>query len=432
MGESWADDSRRVRILTIAPDLDLRALPDIARDRSPAGRARLFAFLANLLIARWDRLAPGERTQLAELIAVLWARGTLVDQHRLVTHFAGSVEVPPVLQALIKLPTVTVNAAIGVPVPTASAAPAAVPSPEARPKKSLKITVTHHPIVIQRKTAPAAPVTATAPATTRQSRTAPATAESGAVLPRGVSEQPAAATLFEGAAPEKQGDGIARTEKAGTAELAAAKSAEAADSDGLPSAERAIPAIDGVPESNEGTADSVHADLSVPPRADIPGHDALLAATLLRAAPGRMPAASVSDSVVPVLSAPRDNPHRLTAELLGDVLASGDQARFEVMLASLAGIRAPLLRRMLRDSGDEAFAILARSIGMDEASFVAQWQVWQQGQAEIGRTQAPADRSRRKRISAFFATLTEHQIGRLVQRWRSSDGRVFAASTTSS
>ncbi|HEX7743239.1 MAG TPA: DUF2336 domain-containing protein [Sphingobium sp.] len=157
-----------------------------------------------------------------------------------------------------------------------------------------------------------------------------------------------------------------------------------------------------------------------------------MAATLLRAAPGRMPAASVSDSVVPVLSAPRDNPHRLTAELLGDVLASGDQARFEVMLASLAGIRAPLLRRMLRDSGDEAFAILARSIGMDEASFVAQWQVWQQGQAEIGRTQAPADRSRRKRISAFFATLTEHQIGRLVQRWRSSDGRVFAASTTSS
>jgi len=297
----------------------------------------------------------------------------------------------------------------------------------------LKITVIQHPIVIRRKNAPPPPVATTVPAATD-----PATAEKVTALPHGISERPAAAMFPEKVSAARQGEGTAGAEKADLGRSAVAKRSEADGGDGLPPADLAIaaadPALDGTPESPGAAPQSPTADSSAEklPHADVAGHDALLAATLLRAAPGRMPAASVSDSTVPQLSAPRDNPHRLTAELLGGMLASGDQARFEVMLASLAGIRAPLLRRMLRDSGDEAFAILARSIGMDEASFVAQWQVWQQGQAEIGRAQAPADRSRRKRISGFFAALTEHQIGRLVQRWRGSDGRVFAASTTSS
>ncbi|HWT97966.1 MAG TPA: DUF2336 domain-containing protein [Terriglobales bacterium] len=391
--------------MTIAPDLDLGALPDIARDRSPAGRARLFGFLTNLLIARWDRLAPGERTQLAELIAVLWARGTLVDQHRLMTHFSGSAEVPSALQALIAQPVAAEKAAIEVPTQIASTTPpAAGLAPEARPKKALRITVTQHPIVIRRKNAPPPPAVTVAP------------------------------VLTDTATEERPGEGPASAEAAGRENSTAVKPTEAEDRDELPSVDLAIPSIDDAPERNGAGPRSPTADSSGEklPRADIPGHDALLASTLLRAAPGHMPAPSVSDNIVPALTGPRDNPHRLTPELLGDMLASGDQARFEVMLASLAGIRAPLLRRMLRDSGDEAFAILVRSIGMDEASFAAQWQVWQQGQAELGRNQVPADRSRRKRISAFFAALTEHQIGRLVQRWRGSDGRVFAVSTTSS
>ncbi|HVI91911.1 MAG TPA: DUF2336 domain-containing protein [Dongiaceae bacterium] len=378
--------------MTAGPDLDFRALPDIARDRSPAGRARLFAFLANLLVARWDRLSSGERTQLAELIAVLWVRGTLIDQQRLATHFAGRAEIPPALQALIGLPgpspeTVALPASTRV-----AAAPAAAASPEPPPKKKVTITVTQHPIVIRHK------------------RMAPPPAMP---IPT-----PADSAVARGVAGEERGHGD------GTREPPL--------SDQRPSTHE--PAPHG---ASPGVSPAQLSRRIVSPRDehrenDAPGYDALLASTLLHAAPDRMTVKPAPEGEVPQLHAPRDNPHRLTPELLGSMLATGDQARFEVMLASLAGLRAPLLRRMLRDSGDEAFAILARSVGMDEASFVAQWQIWQQGQAAIGRLQAPADRSRRKRIGAFFAALTEHQISRLVQRWRGSDGRVFAASTTSS
>jgi len=157
--------------LTAGPDLDFRALPDIARDRSPGGRVRLFAFLANLLVARWDRLSSGERTQLAELVAVLWTRGARLDQQQLATHFAGRTDIPLALQALIGLPACppeTVPGAMTVlPASTHTAAVlGAASSPESRPKKKVTITVTGHPIVIRHKRmAPPPAIPTPAPAT---------------------------------------------------------------------------------------------------------------------------------------------------------------------------------------------------------------------------------------------------------------------------
>jgi hypothetical protein len=421
--ENWIDDSRLVHILTAAPDLDLGALPDIARDRSPSGRAKLFAFLTSLLVTRWDRATSGERAQLAELLAVLWARGESTDRERLGAHFSERADIPGALQALLAPP-----AAAAMPADTDSMLPTVAPAPERQPGRKLTITVTQHPIVVRRKVTlrpPAPPATSALPAPADQ-----AEATERSIGHVAAAESPAAVQVEQGPVAEVSVVTAPVVDHDAAASMAGATSPQAAENGVVaqPAHRIAPPDIPSADLAVREAALPRHDRQVTPMRDDAP----LLSTMLLRGESERPGARATTEDQVPQLSAPRDNPHRLTPELLGAALASGDQARFEVMLASLAGLRAPLLRRVLRDSGDEAFAILARSIGMDEARFAAQWQVWQQGQVELGRLPAPADRKRRNRVRAFFAALTEYQIGRLVQRWRGSEGRVFTPSAASS
>lgn len=338
------------RILTAGSDLDLRALPEIARDRSAAGRARLFAFLASLLMTRWERLSTGERTQLAELIAVLWSRGTIVDRARLATHFTGQSDLPPALRVLLDT---------AVPAKQEPAAKVILPAAAAPLRKTtITISVTQQPVVMRRHL-PLAPSV---------SPVHPASGDDRALL------SPSSAL----------------------------------------SREQGIETVPAMAESALQEGDGALSRVSLSPP------------DLLTAPSVQSPSRQVVDELPDIL-APRDNPHRLTTDLLAEALASGDLARFEVMLASLTGLRAPLLRRMLRESGDEALAILARAIGMDQVTFMTQWQNWQHGQVELGRASF-ADRAGRKRIGAFFAALTEGQIDRLLRRWRNSVDRLFASS----
>lgn len=413
--------------LTTAPDIDLRALPEIARDRSPAGRAQLFAFLAKLLVARWERLSPGERTQLAELIAVLWPRGAGTDRDFLAAHFAGRADIPSALRESLGLAQGLLQAA---PVP---AAPSPLPSPSQ--KKHLKITITQQPLVIRRKRANPPAAALTVPPLE--------------ILPVGADPESGRSAASDGA-----------EEHLAAERSIAAERVALVTGDASPSEQTAFPVqatiVDGQPGSPamaDSSVDSDSGDTSARPTVpvqmpfpvEIPqhsaaalsreseavGYDALLASALLHTAPDIPAGRVVAEDEVTILT-PRDNPHRLTIDLLGAALTAGDQARFEVMLASVAGLRSSLLRRLLRDGGDEAFAILARSVGMDEASFTAQWQNWQKNQAELHRAQRPLDGARLKRGGAFFRNLTEQQTGRLVKGWRGRAGRIFSTPRTSS
>jgi hypothetical protein len=152
--------------------------------------------------------------------------------------------------------------------------------------------------------------------------------------------------------------------------------------------------------------------------------DAILASPAMPVIKGT--AASVDD-----LSDPRENPHRLTAGHLADVLATGDLARFEVMLAHLTSLRAPLLRRLLRDSGSESLAILGRSIGLDAETFQRQWQSWRQQMSKLTPLPGQPDRRETQRIADFFTAISDSQVDRLIQRWRNDGDRLFSAAATS-
>ncbi len=99
-----------------------------------------------------------------------------------------------------------------------------------------------------------------------------------------------------------------------------------------------------------------------------------------------------------------------------------------MMLAHLASLRAPLLRRLLKEGGNESFAILARAIGLDADDFQRQWQQWRQQMLSLEPFSRQPDRREGQRIGAFFAALTDRQVERLMERWRSDGARFFAGS----
>ena len=135
-------------------------------------------------------------------------------------------------------------------------------------------------------------------------------------------------------------------------------------------------------------------------------------------------------ATVPLLDEPRDNPHRLTGELLTATLAQGDLNRFEAMLAQLTQLRTPLLRRLLQDSGDEGFAILAHAAGIDTATFQQQWRAWREQVAKLRPYTGLPNRHEGEAIGVFFAALTDPQVDRLIQRWRHDGERLFRNNET--
>lgn len=149
--------------MTAGTDLDLRDLATIARDRSAAGRAKLFALLAALLVSRWQSLPPSERTQLADLVALLWPRGASADRDRLRSDLAGRPDVPAVLSQILQAAPAGPSMSSIPPAPESRAEtlvmPPAIPGempakPMSPPvKKSIRITVTSQPITLKRHTA---------------------------------------------------------------------------------------------------------------------------------------------------------------------------------------------------------------------------------------------------------------------------------------
>lgn len=150
----------KAHALTAGTDVNLRDLAAIARDRSAAGRAKLFALLAGLLVSRWQSLTSNERTQLADLVALLWPRGATADRDRLRNDLAGRPDIPavllPVLQpapgekALLTAPLLPPESAMGAVTPKLSLA-----------KKSIKHTVSNLAVIRRRQPSP--PQAATEP-----------------------------------------------------------------------------------------------------------------------------------------------------------------------------------------------------------------------------------------------------------------------------
>jgi hypothetical protein len=328
-------DTGRDPFLLDATEPDLRLLPDIARDRSPAGRARLFALLAALLTARWFSLTPTLRDQLAELVALLLPRALPQDRAQLIAALADRPDVPSVLRHL--LPKIETPSHLE-PAPPPSPVPPAQPAIHSARGKPVRISITPQAVMtraIPAAQAPDGPMAVVGP----------------------VAEAPEPAPLAMPAAP-------------------------------LPG----------------------------------PGLAAALASANREA---RLSRNQEDDS--PPLAAPRDNPHLLTGEILAETLKAGDLARFEMMLAQLTNLRAPLLRRLLKDGGNESFAILARAIGLDAEEFQRHWQQWRQESFNLAPYSRPPDRREGQRITAFFTALTDRQVVRLMERWRNDGNRLFAA-----
>lgn len=396
-------------------DFDLRSLPEIARDRSAAGRAKLFAFLAALLASRWGRLSGGERHELAALIAILWPRGAEADRAKLAMDLAGKADLPDSLRCF--LPDAATTAW---PVQVAAVAPPVDPSAaHSLPADSLPVA-----------SLPDDPFSADPfPAGSRADMQAPSGGlpATGAPRKKGISilitQQPVLRVARSsgppniGVAPASApipaaGPSISVDRPVIRVPLRpAAVSADApAEISGKPSSKDA-PAPIAAPSASAATA-GIDAG---------PAHAAAVQSAAISAAADEQPASGNPPTE------PRATQHHLTVELLGEVLASGDLARFEVMLASMTGLRAALLRRVLRDSGGEAFAILARAAGVEAEAFSGQWQHWQRRQGDLGRATSLRDQASAKRIAAFFAALTDQQIDRLIRRWRSDENRFFAA-----
>lgn len=385
--------------------LDLLQLADIARDRTAQGRARLFALLAALLCERWSSLTARERDMLAELLIVLAPRADPADRERLGRHLAIRPAIPGILQPLVILPPT--------PVSTTGVSNAG--------KKGPTITIT-------------APVRATA--RTRPTRTS---------RPRQrLTVNPLKITLR----PDRQSGATVQAEPAAQAEIRAtpsltlpsatqpvtqtppleAPAAQAARAEPpVPPMEAASvtpspavppPVIPSSPMSASTAAPPARSQMTV----ELPGPVPTQAPTIMTSAVRAESGSPLDD----MLAAPRPNPHRVTADLLSEVLAGDDLPRFEVMLAHLCKLRAPLLRRLLRDGGSESFAILGRAAGLDAGQFETQWQDWRRQMSELDRLIGPPDRRDARRIGAFFAALTDKQVDRLIQRWRSDGARLFS------
>lgn len=352
--------------MTAGTDLDLRDLATIARDRSAAGRAKLFALLAALLVSRWQSLPPSERTQLADLVALLWPRGASADRDRLRSDLAGRPDVPAVLSQILQ-PAPTGPSMSSIPPAPESRAetlvmPPAIPGempakPMSPPvKKSIRITVTSQPIILKRHTA-----------------------------------QPQVAAI------------------------------DAADKTATPQAPASVPIDDWPVLSGASVPPMTNGAINAAKN----GSTAKNGSAALFAGGIAAPDAPRPPMDLPPPLAPRENPHRLTPDHLTESLAEGDLARFEVMLAHLTRLRTPLLRRLLQDSGNESLAILARSIGLDSEAFERQWLGWRQQTNEMDPAARLPDRREAQRIATFFAALGDGQVDRLVQRWRTDGDRLF-------
>jgi hypothetical protein len=349
-------DTGRDPFLSDAAEPDLRLLPDIARDRSAAGRARLFALLGSLLMSRWSSLTPSVRGQLAELVALLLPRATPQDRARLIAALAGRPDIPPALRHLASTPEATDTA-----IPSSTIVPA-----PADPERTLE------PVRPAMRSAHGKPVRIS-------------------IMQHAVAPRPSPAN--------KAGE---------SAEPNAADQAAGPDAPSRPAA--------------AGDVDLVQPAALVSPPLPERGLAAALASANREARLSRG-----QDDGAPTLSAPRDNPHRLTGAVLVETLKAGDLARFEMMLAQLTNLRAPLLRRLLKDGGNESFAILARAIGLDAEEFQRHWQHWRQESFNLAPYSRPPSQREGQRIAAFFIALTDRQVERLMERWRNDGNRLFAA-----
>lgn len=381
--------------------IDLLQLADIARDRTARGRARLFALLAALLCQRWSTLTMREREMLGELLVILAPRGEPADRERLARYLATRPTIPSVLQPLVILPPAPLKPDKAGPTITVNVLRRPGARLRANRPTPLRSRPLMPPVISARRdedhaalaagAAPPEPLFQAAMQLTPRSAPAsarPAPLDEPAPEMTELGQRGQATTQQEVAKQEvAQQEVIAQIssapERAGTAALPVATPISPKASDA------------GAPAGQEQGADSLAA---------------------------RAESTSPLDEM---LAAPRLNPHRVTTDLLRQVLIRGDLPRFEVMLAHLCKLRAPLLRRLLRDGGSESFAILGRAAGLDANEFDMQWRDWRRQMSELDRLIGPPDRRDAQRIGAFFAALTDQQVDRLIQRWRSDGARLF-------
>ena len=428
---------------------DLLQLADIARDRTAQGRARLFALLAALLCERWSSLTARERDMLAELLIVLVPRADPADLERLGRHLATRPAIPGILQPLVILPPAPMSTA-GVSNPGVSNTGVPNTGMPTAGKKGPTITITA-PI---RATARTRPIRALRrrprltvnplEITLRPDRQPDAAVQVDVQAePAAQSEIMATPPVMPPSTPQPVMPPVVPSATQTPIEAPAAQAERAAPpAMPIPPIETASVGASPVAPSPVTPSPVARSPLTPPPVVSPPPMPASTVAPPARSqmaveslgqaptqAPTIMASAARMESGSPLddmLTAPRPNPHRVTADLLSEVLAGDDLPRFEVMLAHLCKLRAPLLRRLLRDGGSESFAILGRAAGLDAGQFETQWQDWRRQMSELDRLIGPPDRRDARRIGAFFAALTDKQVDRLIQRWRSDGARLFS------
>lgn len=103
----------------------------------------------------------------------------------------------------------------------------------------------------------------------------------------------------------------------------------------------------------------------------------------------------------------------LTPAFILKSLSQGQITLFELGFARLTGLRPVLLRRIVYEPGGEGLAILCRAIGVDAQVFLSMYRLTRKARAIVGHP-SPAEM---KTLADFYARLTPDAAKLLLRKW---------------
>jgi uncharacterized protein (DUF2336 family) len=105
---------------------------------------------------------------------------------------------------------------------------------------------------------------------------------------------------------------------------------------------------------------------------------------------------------------------RLSPRVMSDTLRRGDLPRAEAMFAQMAGLPAYLVRRFAKDGDGGSIAVAARGIGMSREEFATLYLLWRKARSENGLVSAGELGSALDR----FDTIDSARVDSLMADWR--------------
>ncbi len=364
---------------------DLAALLDAARDRSPQGRARLFALLGRLFLARGAGLGEGDRRGFTELLTLLRPMADLDTRLELAHATAQAAGAPSELARLLAEDEIDVAALVlfGA---EALGTTELIALAEDEERARIIAGRRHLPMMVadalmrrgdlditrallrnegSRLSIPALD------AAIEQARTETGLQQQIALRPELLEEM--AKDMLDWVEPAVRERLVERFEFGAPA---ADVEARLRDLLGL--------AVESGPP---GERDPGHADAPAAPEPAGPPVGPLVG-PLVGPVVGPPVGPPVGPLVGPPVGPAPDPRFRLSPRVMSDTLRRGDLVHAEAMFAQMAGIPSILIRRFAREADGESVAVAARGIGMSREEFATLYLLWRKARSANGLVSA--------------------------------------------